>query len=587
MDEDNNGFDDRYEVSMPGVEGTADVELTVTTSRSAALRWMGESLVLEAGTWRVGVRVPREADTRISLEPAPEGVDVSGPWKATMSWCWHPGRHGNNTTTRLPEEGKEDRFLQGPGSVVEIATILGEPPAAAQGFHVMSTRNGTPHPGIDIYYGSVLIDKTTHSVCVRHGTTLVLSATVTGPVIQPVDWFVGNRLYGQPDGTGLTFTPSVGYGTHRIYCGENGWRPSRIDSPPSTNFTPRSYTDLYVYDCGLPQNDILGAAMHSDHMPTNVMSVATANDCTETNLTCYLGFDHDHPNIATRNLSVIPYNAGNDDAYRNTQHTIKHLIWGEGGSIDLASLLAPNALPYMDNIYFLMRLDAKGPQTELENHILKFGPEPDYMRPTIYYIELHYTGVAGVFDSLWVVVNSPQTQTEFSNWVSRNTDISWTANLPKPFSQISVNGNTPVDPEPGAPNLWGTPEWKSTLLHHDAKFEMLSKPTGEGHGHQAWYDADGNLIETTIAAGRAKKFSRGVSDNNTFESHGYHNTEDIYPFVRAAQLDGNPVHPDGVILDMGIDAIEMIHNFTRPCIYMGGNIDLYMDKRPALPTGKQ
>jgi hypothetical protein len=72
---------------------------------------------------------------------------------------------------------------------------------------------------------------------------------------------------------------------------------------------------------------------------------------------------------------------------------------------------------------------------------------------------------------------------------------------------------------------------------------MFSKAIPGGHGNQACYDMNGILIETTIAAGRAKKFAPVASEYSNRFSHENHNEEDITPFIRAAQLDGNPVRP--------------------------------------------
>ncbi|HPL26358.1 MAG TPA: hypothetical protein PLV44_12100, partial [Myxococcota bacterium] len=157
---------------------------------------------------------------------------------------------------------------------------------------------------------------------------------------------------------------------------------------------------------------------------------------------------------------------------------------------------------------------------------------------------------------------------------------SWTTNLPRPFASITINisnGTTNVvDPEPAAPNQWGSPHPINSYLHHDAKYEMRSRPSGK-HGHQAMYDDQGQLITAPIAAGTADLYapydSRGIPS-----SARNHREQDVYPFIRALQLDGNPVHPSNKTAPT---------NLTRPCIYMGLNTDKYIEKRPVLPTGKQ
>ena len=84
----------------------------------------------------------------------------------------------------------------------------------------------------------------------------------------------------------------------------------------------------------------------------------------------------------------------------------------------------------------------------------------------------------------------------------------------------------------------GTVRTKNTFLHHDAKYEMRSKPTSGGHGHQAMYNIGGQLITAPIAAGTADLYA-------PFDSLGIpssaksHRDQDVYPFIRALQLDGN------------------------------------------------
>ena len=116
-----------------------------------------------------------------------------------------------------------------------------------------------------------------------------------------------------------------------------------------------------------------------------------------------------------------------------------------------------------------------------------------------------------------------------------------------------------------------------TYLHHDAKYEMRSNPVSGEHGHQAMCDVNGLLIESPIAAGTADFFAP-YKANGKAKWNSNHREQDVYPFIRALQLDGNPVHPNYK---------KYPTNLTRPCIYMGSNTDKYIEKRPVLPTGKQ
>jgi hypothetical protein len=185
-----------------------------------------------------------------------------------------------------------------------------------------------------------------------------------------------------------------------------------------------------------------------------------------------------------------------------------------------------------------------------------------------------------------VVVNSPETKTSFDGWYARNADTSWTSSLPQPFASLSFTfvegGVEPVDPEPSLPSQWGTPHPVASYLHHDAKYEMRSNPIAGGHGHQATYDANGALIEYPIAAGTADIFAPYDAEGNP-RKNTTHRNQDVYPFIRALQLDGNPVHRVGDILWV----IDAPANLDRPCLYKGTNTGKYVDKRPVLPTGSQ
>jgi hypothetical protein len=291
----------------------------------------------------------------------------------------------------------------------------------------------------------------------------------------------------------------------------------------------------------------------------------------------YVGFDH--AKVNTRDLSIIKTHL--EEAYQRTEHCLG-LVWGwsVGNSINLLDRIAPNNIPSgeLANLCFTVQTDAKGERTVVENHILKFGEnEPKDMVPDIYYIELRYGGVDGtIFDRLWVVINSTGTFFTFNNWWLRNLDTRWTANLPAPFASITVkkdaNGNPVSATIPGG-SRWNAPIRKDSFLHHDAVFDMRSKAVGN-HGHQATYDADGNLLTEPIAAGTADLYTpSGLKAE-------LHRNVDVYPFIRALQLDGNPVQKIGTIL--GVDAPM---NLTRPCLYVGTHIKQYMDKRPVLPNG--
>jgi hypothetical protein len=284
----------------------------------------------------------------------------------------------------------------------------------------------------------------------------------------------------------------------------------------------------------------------------------------------FIGFSHSAVN--TRNLSRLK--TGNEDV-DTTEHCLG-VVWSTGGKIDLFSLLAANHWSFKDDLHF-----TSDNLTVNDNGELVFGGIPEDMAPSISLVKLHYTpnqDTDQVFDKLWVVVNRPDTETRFNNWYAQNVDIGWTTNLPPPLANITINisngATNAVDPEPNLfGGLWGSPHSISSYLHHDAKHEMRSGPVAGGHSHQATYDEDGVLVENPIAAGTsdisAPYYANGIVRGvGTFK----HLKEDVQPFFRALQLDGNPVHPT-----------DVNRNLNRPCIYKGSNTDRYIERRPVLP----
>ena len=292
-----------------------------------------------------------------------------------------------------------------------------------------------------------------------------------------------------------------------------------------------------------------------------------------------IGFSHSAVN--TRN--IFPRIGPDKTDSPPTEHCLG-VVWSPGGKISLFALLHYGYLYLPDTNVLSFTSDNLAVNGKGELIFPK--SKPDDLKPAISLVKLHYkpdSETDEVFDKLWVVVNSPETDERFAEWHLRNYDISWTTNLPRPFASITINisnGITNiVDPEPAAPKRWGKPHPINSYLHHDAKYEMRSGPVLGGRGHQATYDANGVLIETPIAAGTADLVAP-FDENDSWRtwSASKHRDEDVYPFIRALQLDGNPVHPNNK---------KVPTNLTRPCIYMGLNTDKYIKKRPVLPTGTQ
>ena len=277
--------------------------------------------------------------------------------------------------------------------------------------------------------------------------------------------------------------------------------------------------------------------------------------------------------------------AQTDEIDRKTNHCLG-IVWSQGGQLDLMSMIGPDGIPSQElaKLCFVMQIDAKGARTELQNHVLKFGDkaEPADLKPTIYYVELRYGGMDGtIFDRMWIVVNNRNTKENFDKWYNDNkTNMAWTLTLPAPFTSIAVNSGNPVDPEPNA-HLWEEPTPKDTLLHPNASFEMRSLPVTGSHGHQAMYDAKGILITSTVAAGTADfvapylkiPLTGGITMPRLSTGHLRY---DVYPFIRALQLDGNPCWPNSTATPTTL---------RRPMLYQGDYLNQYIQCRPITPTG--
>ncbi|NLL84492.1 MAG: hypothetical protein GX230_09685 [Lentisphaerae bacterium] len=322
---------------------------------------------------------------------------------------------------------------------------------------------------------------------------------------------------------------------------------------------------VHIYDCGPPQTNILAAADLPDHTPITLEETETLHHCAKTNLNVYVGFGHN--NVNTSNLVLIATHT--EESYQRTQHCLG-VVWAENGSLDLASLLADNALPYLDQICFTTN------GATVAGNILQYASSPpDDMAPAIYAINVVRLADAAILDRLWLVVNSSLTRTVFNACYEQNSaNMNWVLTLPSPYSTIELNQEgQPVDPEPGAPNQWAGPTRVATFLHHDAAYEMRTANQGD-HGHQAMYDAQGNLITSTIAAGTADRerpiLFWGIPNWTN------HRNVDVRPFIRALQLDGNPVLPNSQ---------NVPRNLNRPCIYQGTHADQYIQCRPITPTG--
>ncbi|MCL2105282.1 MAG: hypothetical protein FWH21_09625, partial [Kiritimatiellaeota bacterium] len=300
----------------------------------------------------------------------------------------------------------------------------------------------------------------------------------------------------------------------------------------------------------------------------------------------WVGFDHGNPTNKTR--SIWPRIPTSDIDANTTEHCAG-VVWEKGSKLNLFSLLDPNYLSFSNDLFFTSS------KLTVKNGELVFGDNPADMKPDICLVKLRYRPRNNeVFDKIWVVVNSTDTLAEHNGWIARNPNNNWTAGLPVPFSSIPLKvttnwfGTVSTNLNVAAMNLdgtlWHPPSKISSFMHHDAKYEMRSHPvpTDPGPGHQAMYDAQGNLITAPIAAGTADLWAP-YSAKNSLYWNSNHRNQDVYPYIRALQLDGNPVHSVSSKKTFGLEDAPI--TLTRPCIYMGDYTKKYMEKRPVLPHG--
>ena len=126
------------------------------------------------------------------------------------------------------------------------------------------------------------------------------------------------------------------------------------------------------------------------------------------------------------------------------------------------------------------------------------------------------------------------------------------------------------------PTRFGNREW----MHHDAVFEIRSKPVAGGHGHQATYRENGMLITSTIAAGTADLNAPDFwSDPRSLFRH---RDKDVIPYIQALQLDGNPACPDNPLSFL---PEKVPATLSFPSLRQGIELGHYLDCRPSLPTG--
>jgi hypothetical protein len=173
----------------------------------------------------------------------------------------------------------------------------------------------------------------------------------------------------------------------------------------------------------------------------------------------------------------------------------------------------------------------------------------------------------------------------FDQWLVDNQDTGWLAELPALYSTVQLDVSLDaMNPEPSS---LACSNWKDnkpfsmffdmgadTYYHPDADHEIRSEETPEGHGHQACYNEDGELIRSGVSAGTADRaFYANISGTNS------HVNLDAIPFVWAVQLDGTPAQGEvGIWPDYS--------SMDNPIMHEGKFIGEYIDLRPPIANDR-
>jgi hypothetical protein len=555
-DADQDGFDDSLTLPEGVAEGGV-VAVTLTTTRTAALTWGGDGfsgglLVRPCTNRTVRFRVPAGFDTTLAL--LPPTVATNSCWKARMRVAWDPGN-------ARPFEGP--RLSLADGAVLRLdPTVEGTRTYLAPGSNFAATSADNPETLI-LRHCIFIVGHGAY--CTIHGGD-VLTALYTNTA-PPFIWRYrdANDVWHTTDQTGPTFSPAGwGLGSYLVECRET--------STQTVAYVASDTEWVTSFTCQPSTTNIVGAGWSSSHNPTNALDhlphVSTnityfAQGCANTNLTYYLGFDHDK--VKTRNLVLI---TTGETASDETDHCLG-VVWEPNGQVDLFALLDSNHMVCKEYLSFKVGAASVGGSGNWN-----YGPQPDDLDPAIRSVELWHDDIATPLDRMWLVVNSTNTLARFTTWYAGNADISWTTNLPPPHASISFVDGEAQDPEDGAPNQWSPPDGINPLsyLHHDARFEMRTWIAGES-GNQAAYAEDGSLISSSIAAGTADRHGPYDEDGDV-RLNTNHRNHDVYPFIRALQLDGNPVFITG--WDKWPEALN------RPCLHEGSAVGMYIARRPIL-----
>ena len=555
---DPDGFPWGFDVPEPA--GTNyDVRLTVSSSRHAALTWgngYGESLLLPPCT-NLALRLRLCADDvkTVALSPSPNAAtNPVGTWRAALVADWDPRRG-------FPTEG--DRLALPAGTMVDrseresVATQAWTPAPALRSGEPLRAGRGARKPSVSFTPRRMFLFVENDSFCSIHGpapNVRVLAEHASPPYL----WIErGVETETQTD----AFTPSNPY--------PDGHYEFSVRWPDDHEamFVQASIR-LDPITCRSGQTNLVGAAWTSTHNPTNGADHAPGIETHEVSfgplcpvahdVDVKLGWTHDADLLRLRNLVLLPTSSNLD----KTDHCIGK-IWRLNGTIDFSSYLDSSCLPFLEKIEIrTVAFDG----TAIGNEFRFSQKPPDERYPDIYHVDLVLKATGQVLDSFWLTVNSLVSLRRFELWASENeSDLGWVSELPPPPSEVLFDGMGQISLPlfPARPS-WNDPTACNSFLHHDARYEMRSCATPGGHGNQACFDVNGQIILSGIAAGTADRAHASIWNVNS------HEEQDVIPFLWALQLDGNPGIP------------TFMNDIRHPCLYLGSSIRTYIRCRPII-----
>ena len=559
-DSNHDGFPDGLAFPTAG-DGNFDIEVTVTTSRSALLSWgagTGKGLVLPPCDGQVvRVRLEKAEETNIRLVCGLPNDGTDGLWKARYSVGWASGRD---------QQTEGNRIQLGDGTVIDID---GGGAVSFRGEVVsVPTRGGGSYPPdpIPLRLKWIHID-CLDGVCWEHDSGGYSAVAIFTNVAPPFAWYVdGNPVQGVTGDT-LDGWDIIGNWL--------GWEWAEIrcvatNGPQHEAILVEDWNYVSVGHCPPSTTNIVGAAWTSTHTPTNAtdhlpyaansVSFQWGPNCPETIERTYcIGWDHEKVN--TRNLPVISTGDWRDAV---TDHCLA-LEWSEGKSIDLASYLNNEALEIIDRLHFTVNGSAA-----TRNYSVQDAPEE--RAPIVLHVQV-FAEDGDALDSLWIVVYKPSDKTWFDDWYAdQSTNLTWTTSLAKPCHSLVFSGGKAVAGT-GATGKWSSPdnEIGKSYMHHNAVYEMRTN-MADTHGNQATFDGTGAIITSGIRAGTAD-FYAPYNSLGWFRPDSLHRDNDVRPYIMALQLDGNPVVPTKQWIPKKLN---------RPALYQGATTDKYLVCRPTI-----